>query len=78
MTLKHKLIIALGALAWFLVFWYLPEYHDYAHRTSVMLKAIGVAGAVAIAFILLTGGATDKYYTEDQDEDEKTEKEKQK
>ncbi len=62
MKLYQRIALLMAAVAWFLVLWYLPEYHEYKRHIALMIKGIGAAGAFFLIFTALTGGATDKKY----------------
>jgi len=51
MNLFHRAIFILSAIVWFVILWFIPEYHAYSHRMALLLRFIAVAGSIFLLVI---------------------------
>jgi len=54
MNLFHRGIFILSAIVWFIILWFIPEYHEYSHRMALLLRFIAVAGGIFLLVIALS------------------------
>ncbi|MBN1829553.1 MAG: hypothetical protein JW884_10475 [Deltaproteobacteria bacterium] len=54
MKFYHRIVFLLGAIAWFLLLWYLPDYHVFSRRMALLLRFMAVAGAIFLGFMVFS------------------------